>query len=122
MSKRLLVVIIGLALALTTWPALAADPGGVKVAAPRAGDQVCQGPKVLCKLMCRTLVLRKRCRPGTPCYFKSHVFCKCYYQRGTCYLRCKSRLVRRTCNRAGVCRAPVRVCRCGVPMVPPRPR
>jgi hypothetical protein len=94
-------------------------PVGLKSATPPAAVQVCQGPMVLCRLRCATIVARRRCRPGTPCLLKSHVMCRCHYQRGTCLLRCKSRLVRRTCNRAGWCRAPVRRCQCGVP---PRPQ
>lgn len=99
----------------------ATGPAGVKAAVTTGpGVQICQRP--LCRLRCRTFVRGRRCRPGSVCRFKSHVICRCYYQRGTCSLRCKSRPVVRRCNRAGFCRAPVRRCQCGVPMVRPGPR
>ncbi|MBU0513273.1 MAG: hypothetical protein KJ621_00745 [Proteobacteria bacterium] len=101
----------------------ASGPVSVKAAATPAspGDavRICQRP--LCRLRCRTVVLRRRCRPASLCRFKTHVICRCYYQRGRCYLRCKSRLIVRRCTRGGMCRAPVRICQCGVPMVRPRP-
>jgi hypothetical protein len=98
----------------------ATGPEGVRAAATPAAVQVCQGPRAMCRERCRTLVARRRCRPATPCLFKTHVFCRCFFQQGACRLRCKSRLVRRMCNRSGWCSAAVRRCQCGVAPMPPR--
>ena len=111
--------------AATVATAAPAASGGTSLEAAgpaNTGVRVCQRPRPPCRLRCRTIVLRKRCRPGMLCRFKSHVVCRCFYQRGRCWLRCRaSRLVVRRCNRRGWCRAAVRRCQCGVPMVPPRP-
>jgi hypothetical protein len=122
--KATIFAVVGLAMLVLGVAAASAGPMATGQAGVKAAVTTENGVRVsqlTCPMRCHNIVMRRRCRPGSVCQFKSHAYCRCVRRPRGCALRCRSRLITRRCNMRGWCKVMVRFCRCLGPRPGPMP-